>query len=195
MDVNGFIRLETERLILRDHRPEDFPGHHAIMSSSEVMYYLADIMTSTEEQSRENLQESMSGIGDPMRTMYFLRIELKETGEHVGEIGYTVTEFTLVGKLVHLGYFTHRKFWGNGYVTEALRRVLRFAFEENDVFRLTTGCLKENTASERVMRKCGLIKEADMRLKEWLDGAMHDRVEYRLLRDEYALLQGRQPED
>ncbi|MBR5938411.1 MAG: GNAT family N-acetyltransferase [Clostridiales bacterium] len=45
------------------------------------------------------------------------------------------------------------KYWGNGYTSEAANRVLAFAFEENNVYRVTTGCLAENRGSERVMQK------------------------------------------
>ena len=35
------------------------------------------------------------------------------------------------------------------------------------------------------MKKCGLIKEADMKKKVWMHGKMRDRVEYRMLREEW----------
>ncbi len=44
------------------------------------------------------------------------------------------------GKIVHAGYFTYPTFWNNGYVTEAFRKVLEFAFLEDGVYRVTTGC-------------------------------------------------------
>lgn len=47
------------------------------------------------------------------------------------------------------------KYWGNGYTSEAAKRVLAFAFEENNVYRVTTGCLAENRGSERVVQKKG----------------------------------------
>ena len=135
-----------------------------------------------------DLESSIEAIGKPDRREYFLRMEDKETGELIGETGYTVTQEHPVGKLVHAGYFSRRKFWGQGYMTEAFREILRFAFEENNVFRLTTGCDPENKGSERVMIKCGLIKEADMKQKVWMDGRMHDRVEYRMLKEEWERL-------
>ena len=55
-------------------------------------------------------------------------------------------------------------------MSEAFAEVLRFAFEENRVFRLTTGCDPENKGSEKVMKKCGLVKEADMKKKVWMHG-------------------------
>ena len=186
--MNRKICLETARLIIRDHRMEDLPTHHAMLSDPEVMYYLPDIMPHSLEESRADLAKAVTAVGRPGRREYFLRLEEKGTGELVGEAGYTVLEETPVGKLVHAGYFSRRKFWGRGYMTEAFREILRFAFEENGVYRLTTGCDPENAGSERVMIKCGLIREADMKQKVWFDGRMHDRVEYRMLREEWNLL-------
>ena len=112
-------------------------------------------------------------------------MELKDSHEQIGSIGYTVEAKTPVGKIVHAGYFTYPKFWNNGYVTEALRKVLEYAFTEDGVYRVTTGCLAENAGSERVMIKCGLIKEAEHVDWEWHDGRMKTRLEYRLLKDEW----------
>ena len=112
-------------------------------------------------------------------------MELKDTHEQVGSIGYTVVGNTPVGKIVHVGYFTYPKFWNHGYTSEALKRVLEFAFTENQVYRVTTGCLSENIGSEKVMRKCGLIKEAEHIDWEWHDGKMKNRLEYRLLKHEW----------
>lgn len=112
-------------------------------------------------------------------------MELKSTHEQVGSIGYTVKARTPVGKIVHAGYFTYPKFWHNGYVTEAFRRVLEFAFAEDGVYRVTTGCFAENARSEQVMIKCGLIREAEHVDWEWHDGRMKTRLEYRMLRHEW----------
>ena len=181
----GGIWLETERMVLRDHRPEDLASHHAPLSDPDDMYYLPEIRTHSLEESEKDLRESIREIARPDRRLYFLRMEDRKTGELIGETGYTVLQETPVGKLVHAGYFSRRKFWGQGCMTEAFREVLRFAFEENGVFRLTTGCDPENRGSERVMIKCGLRKEADMKQKVWMDGRMRDRVEYRMLKTEW----------
>ena len=63
---------------------------------------------------------------------------------------------------------------------------MKYAFEESGVCRIVTGCLKENKGSERVMQKCGMIKEADLKKIQWHEGRMKDRVEYRLLKEEWA---------
>ena len=79
-------------------------------------------------------------------------------------------------------------------VTEAQRAALeeacpgRFAFEEDGVYRVSTGCLAENQGSRRIMEKCGMIKEAERPGWTWHEGEMKTRLEYRLLREEYEKL-------
>ena len=85
----GGIWLETERMILRDHRWEDLESHHGLISDPDAMYYLPEILTHNLEESRMDLESSIEAIGKPDRREYFLRMEDKETGELIGETGYT----------------------------------------------------------------------------------------------------------
>lgn len=179
------IYLETERLILRDYREDDFDEYFRLKTDEKTMYYLQDIQLFSKEEADEDFQMVLKDMKKLDRKFYFLHMELKESHEQVGSAGYTVTDNTPVGKLVHAGYFTYPKFWGNGYTTEALKKILEFAFTEHDVYRVTTGCLAENVGSERVMQKCGLIKEAEHVDYEWHDGKMKTRLEYRLLKQEW----------
>lgn len=179
------IKLYTERLIIRDPLPSDIDGWHSLLSDSVAMYYLQDILTRSPEESRLNLETAVSESQSQDRKKYFFAIENKETGTFMGTIGYTVTQATPVGKLVEAGYFLLPEYHGKGYMAEAFKEVIRFAFEDNDVYRISTGCLSENRASERTMQKCGLIKEAEFKSYTWHEGRMKDRVEYRLLRKEW----------
>ncbi|MCL2194513.1 MAG: GNAT family N-acetyltransferase [Oscillospiraceae bacterium] len=179
------IRLETTRLIIRDPMPSDMDGWHRLFSDAKTMYYLQEIMTHSLDESRQNLAMAVNEASSPNRTKYFFAIEHKTTGAFVGAMGYTVTATTPLGKLVGMGYFILPQYHGQGYMTEAVNEVVRFAFEENGVYRIAIGCLTENRASERVMQKCGFIKEAQYKSYTWHDGRMKDRVEYRRLKDEW----------
>jgi len=179
------VYLETERLILRDYRPEDFDGYFRLKTDPKTMYYLQDIQLSSREEAEREFGGVLADAASPDRKFYFLHTELKDTHEQVGSVGYTVRAVTPQGALVDAGYFTYPKFWNNGYVTEALRRVLAFAFEENGVYRFSTGCLTANRGSERVMQKCGLVRESLRPDWEWHGGQFQTRVEYRLLKREW----------
>lgn len=180
------IRLETPRLVLRDYIPADEEEYYQLKSDEGAMArYQWDIMVHSREEAREEFAGILADAAKAGRTFYFLRVEMKESGRQMGSVGYTVVERQPVGKLVHAGYFYFPEFWGRGYGTEAMARVVRFAFEEDGVYRLSTGCLQENRGSERIMQKCGLIKEAERPGWTWHEGGMKTRVEYRMLREEY----------
>ncbi|MCL2421805.1 MAG: GNAT family N-acetyltransferase [Defluviitaleaceae bacterium] len=179
------IHLQTSRLIIRDPKPEDLDGHHQMLSDELTLTYWGDIGSHSLESNRRNLEAAIAEANNPNRTKYFFTIEHRETQQYIGSIGYGVDKITPVGKIVGIGYAMSPGHRGKGYATEAMKEVIRFAFEENDVYRMCTGCLAENKASERIMQKCGMIKEAEFKCHTWHDGQMKDRVEYRLLRDEY----------
>ena len=179
------IYLETDRLILRDYSADDIDAYYRLKTDEQTMYYMQDIKLDSFDAAKEELADVLADMAKDDRKYCFLHMELKDTHEQVGSIGYTVVDRTPVGTIVHMGYFTYPKFWGNGYTSEALRSVLEYAFTKDDVYRVTTGCLAENKGSERVMQKNGLIKEAEHKDYEWHDGKMKDRLEYRLLKSEW----------
>lgn len=182
------IYMETERLLLRDYVPEDFQPYYRLKSDPQTMYYLQDIQLHSLEEAQEDFKGVLEDQASPGRRFYFLHIERKEDHRQVGSVGYTVAERTPVGKLVHAGYFTYPAFWNKGYMTEAMERVLEFAFEEDGVYRVETGCIVENRGSERVMQKCAMVKEAEHIDAVWHAGRLQTRVEYRLLKQEWEKL-------
>lgn len=179
------MQLETRRLILRDYEESDKTAYFKLKSDSKTMYYLQDIQLFSQEESDTEFANILEDQKSTDRKFYFLHMELKNSHEQIGSVGYTVNANTPVGKLVGAGYFIFPQFWNQGYVTEAFQKVIEYAFLENNVYRISTGCLSENVGSERVMQKCGLIKEAEHVDWEWHDGKMKTRLEYRLLKNEW----------
>lgn len=179
------MQLETERLILRDYEERDRADYFQLKSDPQTMYYLQDIRLFSKEEADEDFSNVLRDQKSRDRRFYFWHMGLKGTQKLIGSIGYTVLAEPPVGKLIEAGYFTFPQFWNHGYVTEAFKKVLEFAFLENNVYRITMGCLAENVGSERVMQKCGLIKEAEHVNWQWHDGRMKTRLEYRLLKEEW----------
>ena len=113
------IHLETDRLILRDYVTGDFDDYYRLKTDDKTMYYMNDIKLDSIEAAKEDFANVLEDMASTDRKFYFLHMELKETHEQVGSIGYTVTDNTPAGKLVHMGYFTYPEFWGNGYTSWA----------------------------------------------------------------------------
>lgn len=179
------IRLETERLLVREHKLEDLDGLHALLSNEENTYFIQDLRTSTLDESRLNLFEAIKGTHLDHRTKVFLAIEEKTSGDYVGEIGYTIIAVAETGAVAEMGYFILKKFWGKGYVTEAAKSLLDYAFSEGGLVKIEAGCNKMNRASENIMIKLGMTKEAELVMHSVIDGQLYDRVCYRMLKGEW----------
>lgn len=179
------VKFETERLIIRDHVEQDVDYLHSLISDEKAMFYLPDIKTDTLDQSKENLYEAIKESNLDERKKYFFAIVDKETSQYIGEIGYMVIINCSCGKVVNLGYFILPAYWGKGIVTEAAKAVINYAFSHEDILKIETGCIKENAGSEKVMKKAGMVKEAEFKKHVLLNSKLYDRVEYRLLREEW----------
>ena len=74
-----------------------------------------------------------------------------------------------------LGYWTGVEFWGFGYCTEAVTRLIQFANEHLGTTRIIARCFARNPASARVMEKVGLKKEGCL-AKHFLKNGTYEDV-------------------
>ncbi len=87
---------------------------------------------------------------------------------------------------MELGYWIAEPFWGKGYVVEACRAVLNFAFAEYGPERMQARVIEGNVASERVLAKLGFRYEGVLRRSLLRRGHFEDVRMYAMLRDEWA---------
>jgi len=73
--------------------------------------------------------------------------------------------------------------WGRGYGTEALRLVLRYAFEELELNRVELNTDEENVRAIRSYEKCGFRREGLLRRHRLVDGKLGNTVIMAALRD------------
>ena len=179
------IRLETQRLILRQYKEDDLPDYHRLMSNKENMYFLDDITTNTLEESLDSLKAAIE-VNNQNKARRFC-MELKETGKLIGACGYEIKTITPIGKIADpMGWFIMPEFQNNGYMTEAAKKVLEFAFLHDDCIRVVTACYKDNIPTQRVMGKVGFRKEAEKIDAQWHDGKMKTRLGFALNKNEFV---------
>ena len=87
--------------------------------------------------------------------------------------------------VVEIGYSLAKWKWNQGYMTEALEKVIEYTFETMDVNRIEAMHEPENPASGRVMEKCGFKKEGLLRQRLYNKGKYVDVCLYSLLRGEW----------
>jgi ribosomal-protein-alanine N-acetyltransferase len=174
------VRIETQRLTIRDYLKTDLHEMHRLWSDPQAMYYLPDLLCGTLDETRRFLQTGL----DNADGHYFAVCE-NPADTFIGSVGYTLTARTPVGNIAHMGYMLLPEYSGRGYVTEAVTAALRFAFTQDNIIRITTGCLTEHEASRRVMEKTGFRKEGHRIAAQWHDGKMKDRWEYAVNKDDF----------
>ena len=175
------IRLETERLFLRSYEEKDLQDYHRMMSDKQNLYYIDDIITSTIGESRESLRKAIAVTESGKARLLAVTLDDKL----IGSCGYDLKTETPVGKIVHMGWFIMPEFQNKGYITEAAKKVLEFAFVSDNCARVETGCYTDNLPTQRVMAKVGFRKEAEKIQAQWHDGKMKDRLGFAINRDEY----------
>jgi [ribosomal protein S5]-alanine N-acetyltransferase len=150
-------QIETERLVLRKPRPDDalaiFEGW---ARDKEVTRYLTWYPHERIEQTQEFLQMCLLAWEHQTRFPYM--IMLKETGQVIGMIDPRIE-----GPRVGIGYGAARVYWGKGYMTEATRAVIEWAFQQPALYRVYATTDVENVGSRRVLEKAGMQCEGILR--------------------------------
>jgi RimJ/RimL family protein N-acetyltransferase len=81
-----------------------------------------------------------------------------------------------------------REYWGNGYGTDAMRVLLRYAFTELNLHRVSLNVFEYNPRAIRSYEKAGFIVEGRERLVLWRDGRRYDVIGMGILRPEWEQL-------
>jgi [ribosomal protein S5]-alanine N-acetyltransferase len=96
-------------------------------------------------------------------------------------VGAMSLRFVPRHRKAEVGYWIARAEWGRGYATEALARLLDFAFGDAGLHRVEAHHFVENPASGRVMQRAGMRAEGTRRGAVVRQGVPRDVVEYGIL--------------
>lgn len=175
-------RLETERLILREWTPAD----------AEDLYEYArdpDVGPHAGWKPHEDVRESRKIIDELFRSNETWALVEKESGRIVGSIGLEQDKYRPEIRSREMGYSLGKAYWGRGYMTEAAKRLIHYAFEELklEVLMIRTG--DANLRSRRVIDKCGFTYEGTLRRAYRLyDGRLREVRCYSMLREDFEEL-------
>ena len=147
--------IETERLILRELREEDFPDYEILAADIEVMRYLGG-----KTQSRVEAWRHMGYLVGhwTLRGYGYWAAEEKATGKFIGRIGFS-NPAGWPG--FELGWTIAPAYQGRGFASEGARRLLRYAFEDLDKPHVISLIHPDNTPSRKVAEKLGETLEGE----------------------------------
>ncbi len=177
------IRIETERLTLREPVLTDFRDWSSLRESS------ADFLTPWEPQwAADHL--SRKGFAN---RVYWSQRSIS-SGSAVPLFLFRREDDALVGAITldnirrgpaqsgTLGYWTGQPYARKGYMREALQAVSHYAFERLDLSRLEAACLPENAPSRRLLESCGFKYEGVAQSYLQIAGRWRTHVLYAALR-------------
>jgi ribosomal-protein-alanine N-acetyltransferase len=182
MTHRGTVRLETDRLILRRHVEADVPDMFRHWTNDpEVTKYLTWQPHGDIAVTREYMQARLDNYAK--EDFYSWALELKATGQVIGNISVVYQQEDI--QSVIIGYAMGRAWWNRGYMTEALRAVIKFFFEEVGVNRVEARHDPRNVGSGRVMQKAGMLYEGTLRQAHTNNQGLCDEACYAILAREY----------
>lgn len=168
--------IETERLILRAWKTDDAPDMFAYAQSPIVGPAAGWAPHSSIDVTQDYLAQTIKDDDT-------WAIVLKDQNRVIGSVGLHTTG---VDSVREVGYVMHPDFWGNGYMTEAVKAVLRFAFEELRLSSVRVKHYPDNVRSRNVIQNCGFRYDGTLRqASQRFDGAILDSCVYSMTREEW----------
>lgn len=155
-------RLESERLWLRVPRPGDGAAiNQAVRESFEELRpwlpWAATLPTVTESEEFAR----RSAVSHLAREAFTWLLWSKQTGDLIGASGMHDLNWSVPS--MQIGYWVRTSMAGQGYITEAVRTLTRFAFDVLGACRLEIRCDERNERSAAVARRAGFVLEGVLR--------------------------------
>lgn len=173
--------LATERLRLRRPQKSDSGAMIQLAGDYEVARSTLNIPYPYAPEDADNYINHVASVWEEGNRFSF-SILLKESDSFIGNIGLSKDERHNRGDV---GYWLGKPYWGKGYMTEALKRIIQFGFQELKLNRIQASYFSDNPASGRVMEKAGMGYEGTLRqdVRKWDE--YKDLSIMAILRDDY----------
>lgn len=174
--------LQTDRLILRRWLvPDDLNDFYEYAKDPDTGIHAGWKPHESIEESREILEMLANGKRD-------WAVCERHSGKVIGSIGLSedTKRHLDISECRELGYVLSKDYWGQGLMTEAVKEVLRFAFEKLGLNLVTVYHYPYNDRSRRVIEKAGFTYEGTLRMvRRRYDGVMLDSMCYSITKEEY----------
>ena len=180
-----FPELETIRLKLTKLSVEDTDNIFKLFSNEQVVKYY-DLEAFKEQSQATSLINLFNSRFDEENGIRWA-IKLKETNDFLGTCGFNSWNPKMKNAVI--GYDLLPIFWGKGYTTEAVHKIIQSAFLGKlacgQLNRIQADTIPENLASESVLLKVGFKEEGLRRESGFWKNQFHDLKCYGLIRSEY----------
>ncbi|WP_342598171.1 GNAT family protein [Psychrobacillus sp. FSL H8-0483] len=172
-----FPVLETERLTLRELIEDDAQGILNCFSNEDVLRFYGQNPLTNIEQVKNIVRNFSNNYKEKQGIKW--GIEIKGTEGIIGTIGFH--NWSSEHKRAEIAYAIFPEQWGNGYATEAVKKVISYGFNELNLTRIGAVVFTENKASNVLLEKLGFEKEGVLRNYMYQNNVPYDTNVYSLL--------------
>ena len=173
MNFAELRELQTERLRLRRLSFDDvYDYYERLGSDGEVSKYMLF-------EPHQDIGETLALIEEALvryEEEDFYRWGIENEDGLIGVI--ELLHFDEESESCSFAYMLGKQWWGQGYATEAVQEVFRFAAEELGVKKITADHMAPNAASGAVMRRAGMVQVGILPGKYEKHGQRHDAIVY-----------------
>ncbi|MEJ7556870.1 MAG: GNAT family N-acetyltransferase [Pedobacter sp.] len=170
--------MESDRLILREHTLNDAEAWFKLRHNPDVMRYIDRDSPTNLAEVEGYLDSLISGFeqGESMGWVIALK---EDPTQMIGNIVFWRLDFA--NYRAEIGYLLDPVHWRKGLLSEALKVVITFAFEEMKLHSIEANINPENEASKKLLLKHGFVKEAYFRENYYYSGRFLDSEIYSLV--------------
>ena len=164
---------------IREWRIDDKSALAANLNNPKVLNNLRDGLPYpyTEQDAEKFIQAMLSS--DKNNTFAFA-ITLNE--KVIGSIG-VFRQDNIHFRTAEMGYYIAEPYWGNGYMTNAIKQVCQYVFENTDIIRIYAEPFSHNIASCKVLEKAGFQYEGTLKSNAMKCGSVVDMKMYALIKE------------
>lgn len=178
INFHPFHNIATDRLLLRRINSNDAKKVLALRGNPDTMKYIPRPLAKSTEDALAHIAMIEEKIVS--NTGINWGITIKGESNIIGIIGHY--KISAENHRAEIGYMSLPEFNGKGYMSEAIKAVVTYGFEQMNLHSIEAIIDPENIASERVLQKNGFVKEAHILENEYWKEKFWDTVIYSLLR-------------
>ncbi len=175
--MNSFPLLHTERLDLIEIQQSHLSDIFKLFGDEEVIRFYNLLPLKEEQEGQKLLDWFQNRCQEGLGVRW--GIALKGKSNIIGTVGFN--NYTKNHR-ANIGYDLQREYWNNGYITEALKAVIDFGFNNLEINRIEAEVMQGNMASEKVLEKLGFKNEGILRQWMYWNGNHYDMTMFSLLR-------------
>jgi RimJ/RimL family protein N-acetyltransferase len=174
--ASDFMEIELKTCVIRPWRAGDAGSLVAHANNYKIWRNMRDRFPHpyTAEDAREWIRRASE---ESPRINFAIVVD----GEAAGGIGL-ILNGDIHRCSAEIGYWLGEAFWGRGVVTEAVRAMTQWAFDNFNLSRIYAGVLEWNPASMRVLEKAGYQFEGRLRMAVIKQNQVMDEFIYSIVR-------------